>query len=404
MADKAGAQSQGSAALQADRLFGPRAHPNAPSALPAHQALQAAIFKTFFHAAAAAAVITVLNHLLRPSTLPLEVRLLLLGGYVALGVGSVAAARLTGRHAQRALLGIALGAMALVGSSALLNGTGISAPGMVVLVLMVCLCSAMAEGSHGLLAAVAALAAASLLAVAEWVGMVPDWHARGMPPLLDRFILLSAVLLTAGGVGYLVRRLLRAHAHAMDERERRFQDLLGIAASAYWETDEDLRLVHVSQRHDDGHFVPVSTLPRRPAWEQPELNIQDDLLALLRVNMEAREPFRDVGLRWQPTRTGQVHHLLVSGDPRLDSKGRFLGYWGIARDVTAERRAREALAATQERYQALLSQVVSMSPDVITLTDLSTGRYEMVNASFTRLTGYEPSEVLGRSRLLNFHR
>jgi PAS domain S-box-containing protein len=71
----------------------------------------------------------------------------------------------------------------------------------------------------------------------------------------------------------------------------------------------------------------------------------------------------------------------------------------VARDVTAERRAREALLATEQRYEALLSQVVSMSPDVITLTDLGTGRYEMVNASFCRLTGYEASEVVGRSAL-----
>jgi PAS domain S-box-containing protein len=370
-----------------------------PPDYPAHQRLQAAILKTFFHAAAIAAVIAVLNQLLRPPTLPLATRVLLLAACSALAVGSLAATRLNGRQAQRALLAVALGAVTVVGSSALVNGTGISAPGMVYLVLMVCLCNAVAERTHGLLAGVAALAAACLLAVAEWVGMVPDWQARGMPPLPGRLVVLGAALCIAGGAGYLVRRLIRAHGHAADERERRFQGLLGIAASAYWETDDDLRLVHVSQRDGAGHFVPVSALPRRPAWEQPELNIEDELLDLVRADMEAREPFRDVDLRWQPPGAGQTRHLLVSGDPRFDADGRFLGYWGVARDISAERRAREALVATEERYQALLSQVVSMSPDVITLTDLATGRYEMVNASFTRLTGYESAEVVGRSAL-----
>jgi PAS domain S-box-containing protein len=370
-----------------------------PPDTQANQALRAAILKTFFLAAAAAALIACLSQWLRPPALPWGARVLLLAAYAALGVGSLAATRLNGRQGQRAMLAVALGAVAVVGSSALLNGTGISAPGMVYLVLMVCLASVVAERAQGLLAAVAALAAVALLAVAEVAGIVPDWHSRGMPPLLGRFVVLAAAFAIAGGAGYLVRRLVRAHGHAADERERRFQGLLGIAATAYWETDEGLRLVHVSQRDGDGRFVPLTALPRRPPWEQPELQFEEDLLDLLRADMESREAFRDVALHWQPPGADRPRHLLVSGDPRFDADGRFLGFWGVARDVTAERRAREALLATEQRYEALLSQVVSMSPDVITLTDLGTGRYEMVNASFCRLTGYDAAEVVGRSAL-----
>jgi len=370
-----------------------------PPETQAHQALRAAILKTFFYAAAAAAFIACLNYLLRPPPLPLGVRALLLGAYAALGAGSLAATRLNGRQGQRAMLAVALGAVAVVGSSALINGSGISAPGMVFLVLLVCLAAVVADGPAGLLAAVAAIAVATLLAVAEWAGMVPDWHARGMPPLPGRFVVLVAAFAISAAAGHLVRRLVRAHGHAADERERRFQGLLGIAASAYWETDETLRLAHVSQRSAGGQFVPVAALPRRPPWEQPELRFDDALLDMLRADMEAREAFRDVELHWQPPGAGHLRYLLASGDPRFDADGRFLGYWGVARDVTAERRAREVLRATEQRYEALLSQVVSMSPDVITLTDLSTGRYEMVNASFCRLTGYQASEVVGRTAL-----
>ena len=370
-----------------------------PPDTQAHQALRAAILKTFFYAAAAAAFVACLNYLLRPPPLPPGVRALLLGAYGALGAGSLAATRLNGRQGQRAMLAVALGAVAVVGSSALINGTGISALGMVFLVLVVCLAAVVADGPQGLLAAVAAVAVSALLAVAEWAGMVPDWHARGMPPLPGRFVVLTTAFAISAGAGHLLRRLVRAHGHAADERERRFQGLLGIAASAYWETDETLRLMHVSQRHAAGHFVPVAALPRRPPWEQPELRFDEELLDLLRADMEARETFRDVELHWQPPGAEHPRYLLASGDPRFDADGRFLGYWGVARDVTAERRAREVLRATEQRYEALLSQVVSMSPDVITLTDLSTGRYEMVNASFCRLTGYDASEVVGRSAL-----
>jgi PAS domain S-box-containing protein len=62
-------------------------------------------------------------------------------------------------------------------------------------------------------------------------------------------------------------------------------------------------------------------------------------------------------------------------------------------DETVQR----AAARAQQRSETLLRQVVSMSPDVITLTDLETGRYEMVNESFFRLTGYAANEVLGHT-------
>jgi PAS domain S-box-containing protein len=49
------------------------------------------------------------------------------------------------------------------------------------------------------------------------------------------------------------------------------------------------------------------------------------------------------------------------------------------------------------RSPALLRHVFETSPDCITLTELETGRYVMVNAEFTRITGYEPQDVIGRT-------
>jgi PAS domain S-box-containing protein len=61
----------------------------------------------------------------------------------------------------------------------------------------------------------------------------------------------------------------------------------------------------------------------------------------------------------------------------------------------------ERLAASEavRRSEALLSALVATSPDLITLTDVATGRYAMVNRSFERLTGWTASEVIGRTSL-----
>ena len=62
-------------------------------------------------------------------------------------------------------------------------------------------------------------------------------------------------------------------------------------------------------------------------------------------------------------------------------------------DDTERRQAEEAM----QRSEAMLSHLVANSPDLITLTELSTGRYAMVNPSFAKVTGYEMHEVIGRT-------
>jgi PAS domain S-box-containing protein len=62
-------------------------------------------------------------------------------------------------------------------------------------------------------------------------------------------------------------------------------------------------------------------------------------------------------------------------------------------DDTEHRQAEQAL----QRSEALLSHLVANSPDLVTLTDMATGRYLMVNPSFTRLTGWSVDEAVGRT-------
>ncbi|QPF75981.1 PAS domain S-box protein [Roseateles sp. DAIF2] len=62
-------------------------------------------------------------------------------------------------------------------------------------------------------------------------------------------------------------------------------------------------------------------------------------------------------------------------------------------DQTEASRAQDAL----RRSEGLLSHLVATSPDVITLTEMSSGRYAMVNKTFETLSGYSAEEVLGRT-------
>jgi PAS domain S-box-containing protein len=57
--------------------------------------------------------------------------------------------------------------------------------------------------------------------------------------------------------------------------------------------------------------------------------------------------------------------------------------------------SRMAAEAALRRSEAMLSHLFATSPDSIALTEMSTGRYTLVNDSFLRLTGYKREELVG---------
>ncbi len=64
-------------------------------------------------------------------------------------------------------------------------------------------------------------------------------------------------------------------------------------------------------------------------------------------------------------------------------------------DVTERLAAEEAV----RRSEAMLAHLVATSPDLITLTDMGTGRYAMVNQAFERLMGHSVADAVGRTSL-----
>jgi len=64
-------------------------------------------------------------------------------------------------------------------------------------------------------------------------------------------------------------------------------------------------------------------------------------------------------------------------------------------DITARKEAQDALAASEAKF----STAFHASPDSVNLNRLADGVYVAVNEGFTRMTGYRPEDVLGRSSL-----
>lgn len=90
-------------------------------------------------------------------------------------------------------------------------------------------------------------------------------------------------------------------------------------------------------------------------------------------------------------KSGKELPLEISVDEHVMPKTRI--FTGIIRDISRLHHATQELRQSEEKY----AKMIQSSPDAITLRTLPDRRYIEINEGFTRLTGYKPEEVIGKT-------
>ncbi|HZB56068.1 MAG TPA: PAS domain S-box protein, partial [Reyranella sp.] len=144
----------------------------------------------------------------------------------------------------------------------------------------------------------------------------------------------------------------------------RFEDFARISADWFWETDAEDRFTYFS--------VPVTRtgimlegklgLRRRDGAAPEPDNLER--LAALEAAIERREPFRDFVFR-VGNQAGQMRWCSISGEPRHDQAGTFLGYRGAGRDLTEQLEAQREV----ELQGLALQSILQAMPDGVQLVD-----------------------------------
>jgi PAS domain S-box-containing protein len=287
-----------------------------------------------------------------------------------------------------------LGAGAVAVVVAAVGGDGLLLPGLAFVPLI--LCAAAPLIPVGATAALSLVHGALLtgLAAGVFYGAIPAQHGvAGLGPALAQ----QAALLVAGTViGLLTRRAIHSALARARLRERRFVGLLAVAADWYWETDAELRYTHIA-RHGSG--APNAALEDRVGkapWEISDFGLDDDAMDAHRSDLELRRPFTDLRVQ-QRGADGAWRCLSLSGRPRFDARGVFVGYWGVGRDITDQDQAESQRSATELRYRELFAR--SPSPLVLHRD----GRVLDANVAALALFGaWEQKDLIGRS-LLSFY-
>jgi PAS domain S-box-containing protein len=137
---------------------------------------------------------------------------------------------------------------------------------------------------------------------------------------------------------------------ALRESEQRFRDFTESASDWYWETGPDHRFIaHLvsEQLLDKIGALPTSRIGT-VRWDfARDLEEEPEKWRLHMADLDAHRPFRDFTYR-AASRDGSEIYIAASGKPLFDSEGRFLGYRGVGRHITAAVRAALLEEALQE--------------------------------------------------------
>ena len=174
---------------------------------------------------------------------------------------------------------------------------------------------------------------------------------------MDWSQLVEALLLVTGGlvlfgVWYDARRRDRLATQALRLSEERFRHLTSLSADWFWETDAEHRISWLSGGPAVAALFGAEMAHGKRLWEVPGVEVEPRALVehFERLQqLDARLPFFDFVI--SRSDAGELRAHVVTGKPRYDTSGRFLGYRGVGQDITEKRRAERALAEAKERLE-----------------------------------------------------
>jgi PAS domain S-box-containing protein len=183
--------------------------------------------------------------------------------------------------------------------------------------------------------------------------------------------------------------------NALRRSEKRFRDIALSSSDWIWETDAA------------GNFTFVSEGVKRVIGYEPGELLGKYIFSL--VNYADAETLRDSfnmissrkknindWISWNVHREGALICIQTNGVPITDNQGKLLGYRGISKDITEQKRYEEQLRQSEERYRTLIESMeegllIVSTEDVVIFSNKSA--CEIFGLSQDKLTGSGLREI-----------
>jgi PAS domain S-box-containing protein len=181
-----------------------------------------------------------------------------------------------------------------------------------------------------------------------------------------------------------------ARYRALASSEERCRQLVDAASDCYWELDHDGRFTVMSANTETVFGLPPSAYLGKRLAETEGVRFEPGAGRATLEKFNARQPYRDF-IYERRLADGRTITVCSYGVPFYGPDGAFLGYRGVARDITAryqvERRDREL----GQRYRRIFERGADSYWEANTL-----GIITYVSASFQSSTGIPVAQLIGR--------
>ena len=159
------------------------------------------------------------------------------------------------------------------------------------------------------------------------------------------------------GVGRDITERRLAHAQ-LTASEQRWSTMARLAADWYWQTDAEHRLLPMSDEQRQRIGIELAEhVEGRTRWDAHPDALTAEQWAEHRADLQARRPFRSLQIEIEAgAGSGRWLWISLSGLPRFDAAGRFLGYHGVGRDITARQQAQALLLRHNEALQRAVDE------------------------------------------------
>ena len=120
------------------------------------------------------------------------------------------------------------------------------------------------------------------------------------------------------------------------ESEARFRALTALSSDWYWEQDAEFRFVRMDGNLETSSVLDPERQIGRTRWDSSVEGVTAAQWVEHQAQLEAHETFHDFELQRRRA-DGTLMWASISGSPIFDTQGRFTGYRGIGRDISARR-------------------------------------------------------------------
>jgi diguanylate cyclase (GGDEF)-like protein/PAS domain S-box-containing protein len=183
-------------------------------------------------------------------------------------------------------------------------------------------------------------------------------------------------------------------AIALRESEERYHDLFSHSQEPLYVSRPDGTFVDLNQAALDLLGYTRSEMGRLIA---DEIYVDQEDRRRFQEAIQSDGFVRDYEIRLRRN-GGEVLECRITASVRRNSDGSIREYQGILHDVTREKRAREALRASEERFRSLIENAM----DTITILDRD-GTILYESPSIERVLGFAPEDLVGKNAFAFVH-